>query len=217
MNAAVADRGRRTARRAVSGLLLLAGSLAGLLLADFGIFVRGIVRAEPGPPERADAVVALTGGAERIGDAARLLAEGYGRRLLITGVHPRTTAEDLARREPRLRPLLDCCVDVDHRAMNTVGNAVETAAWAKRNAVASVIVVTSSWHMPRTMAELRSAAPELRLLPFPVVTSGFEPDSWRSDLRTAKLLALEYAKYRVVVVRDLLGVHARGPVSATGA
>jgi uncharacterized SAM-binding protein YcdF (DUF218 family) len=216
MNIVLAGRGRPVVRRAAFGLLAAAGLLAGLLLADFGIFVRGIVRAETGPTERADAVVALTGGAERIGDAARLLADGYGRRLLITGVHPRTSAEDIARREPRLRPLLDCCVDVDHRAMNTVGNAFETADWARRNAVASVIVVTSSWHMPRTMAELRAAAPDLRLLPFPVVTSGFEPDSWRSDLRTARLLAVEYAKYRVVMLRGFLGLHGQGRVTATG-
>ncbi len=199
----------------MTGLLKVAAvALAGaaaLFAVGFGLFVRGLTRVESAPAERADAIVALTGGAERIGDAARLLADGLGRRLLITGVNPRTTADDIARREPRLKPLLDCCVDLDRRAMNTVGNATETADWARRHGVRSLIVVTSSWHMPRTLAELRAAAPDLRFVPFAVVSASFEPDAWSSDERTFRLLAYEYVKYVAVRTRIAVGMpaHAR--------
>jgi len=182
---------------------------AGFAAADFGIFVRSLATSEQAPSERADAVVALTGGAERIGDAARLLTEGFGRRLLITGVNARTTAEEIAKREPGLKPLLDCCVDLDRRAMNTVGNASETAAWARRNAVGSLVVVTSNWHMPRTLVELRAAAPELRLVPFPVVAASFDPADRHRSLAGFRLLALEYGKFRAAGLRIALGLPAR--------
>ncbi len=200
---------RNALRRPLKITAVLIAVAAGFAATDFGIFVRSLATTEHAPAERADAVVALTGGAERIGDAARLLTEGFGRRLLITGVNARTTAEEIAKREPQLRPLLDCCVDLDRRAMNTVGNALETAAWARRNALDSLVVVTSNWHMPRSLAELRAAAPELRLVPFPVVAASFDPADRHRNLATFRLLALEYAKYRAAGLRIALGLPAR--------
>jgi hypothetical protein len=60
------------------------------LFAGFLVFVSALARHERTPTDRADGIVALTGGAQRIGDAIDLLAGGYGRRLLITGVNERT-------------------------------------------------------------------------------------------------------------------------------
>src|SRR4051812_29771926 len=40
------------------------------------------------PIRNADGIVVLTGGSSRVSDAMELLAGGYGRRLLISGVHP---------------------------------------------------------------------------------------------------------------------------------
>jgi hypothetical protein len=91
--------------------------------------VASIERLEREPASRTDAIVALTGGAERIGDAIDLLAKGYGRRLLITGVNERTSRDQIARLNPGQRRLFDCCVDLDYRARNTIGNAIETRRW----------------------------------------------------------------------------------------
>ena len=44
----------------------------------------------------ADAIVVLTGGQARVSEAVRLLEEGHANRLLISGVHPGTTREQLA-------------------------------------------------------------------------------------------------------------------------
>jgi uncharacterized SAM-binding protein YcdF (DUF218 family) len=145
--------------------------------------------------------VVLTGGASRISDAIELLAAGRGRRLLISGVHRATTTAAIARINPRYQGLVACCIDLDHSAINTVGNAVETRRWAKDRGFTSLIVVTSAYHMPRTMAELQQQMPDTLLVPFPVVTDRLRNERWWSSAPTARLILSEYAKYVMAKLR----------------
>ncbi|NNM71361.1 YdcF family protein [Enterovirga sp. DB1703] len=173
-------------------------------VAGFVGFVWSLDRVERDPPVSADAIVALTGGAQRIGDAIELLARGFGHRLLITGVNERTSREEIARLSPGQRRLVECCVDLDYRARNTVGNAEETRRWVRENGFGSLIVVTSNYHMPRTMAELDHALPQIRKVPHPVVSPAVDPAGWWSSPSAARLLASEYAKYVMVAIRTRL-------------
>ena len=144
----------------------------------------------------------LTGAAFRINDALELLAAGYGRRLLITGVNPAPrVAAEISRLMPEIREWFDCCVDLDHSAINTIGNAVETRRWLDERGFKSLIVVTSNFHMPRAMAELSHQLPDVTLVPFPVVSEKAADRSWWSSPPTAKLLFSEYLKYIVAMVR----------------
>ena len=108
------------------------------------VFVYSLDRFERRPETRTDGIVALTGGAQRIGDAIDLLAKGYGSRLLISGVNERTSRDEIARLNPGQRRLFECCVDLDYRARNTIGNAIETRRWIERHRFRSLIVVTSA-------------------------------------------------------------------------
>jgi len=149
----------------------------------------------------ADGIVVLTGGPSRIADAVDLLAAGRGRRLLITGVHPTTNLTEIARLVPETHRTLASSIDLDHEAINTVGNAIETKRWIRERGYRSVIVVTSNYHMPRAMAELANQLPGITLIPFPVVTERLRAEPWWSSSTTAKLLFAEYAKYVLAVVR----------------
>ncbi|MDP3547380.1 MAG: hypothetical protein Q8S29_14510, partial [Phreatobacter sp.] len=80
---------------------------------------------DPASP-RTEAIVAMTGGSYRVSDAVTLLGAGHGRRLLISGVNPIVRERELARAVPAASPLMGCCIDLDHRALNTRGNAIET-------------------------------------------------------------------------------------------
>jgi uncharacterized SAM-binding protein YcdF (DUF218 family) len=149
----------------------------------------------------ADGIVALTGGASRLDDAVDLLAAARGRRLLISGVDPHTNAADLMRRVPDHRRWFDCCIDLDYSAVNTIGNAVETRRWALDHGFRSLIVVTSSYHMPRAMLELAHQLPGVTLIPYPVVTQQRRAAPWWSHPANVKVLALEYFKYIVASAR----------------
>ncbi|WP_082476139.1 YdcF family protein [Methylobacterium sp. Leaf99] len=189
------------------GRTLRAGlGLAGLggvaLFGGFLAFVACVERDERPLDGRADGIVALTGGAQRIGDAIDLLANGYGRRLLITGVNERTSRDEIARLNPTQRHWIDCCVDLDYRARNTIGNAIETRRWMRLHRFSTVAVVTSNYHMPRTLVELDHALPGIeRVVPYPVVAEGFDAGRWWQHPSAARLLASEYLKFLVAWVR----------------
>ncbi|MCJ2022775.1 YdcF family protein [Methylobacterium sp. J-067] len=171
-------------------------------VAGFFAFVALLARQERIPEGRTDGIVALTGGAQRIGDAIDLLAAGYGRRLLITGVNERTSREEIARLNPTQRQLIACCVDLDYRARNTIGNAIETRRWMRTHHFSTVAVVTSNYHMPRTLVELDHALQESeRIVPHPVVTEGFDAGAWWRSPPVARLVASEYVKFLVSWVR----------------
>lgn len=149
----------------------------------------------------ADGIVVLTGGASRIADAIELLAAGRGKRLLISGVNRTTTSGEIARLTPAFERYFDCCIDLDRSAVNTVGNAVETRRWAKDQGFRSLIVVTSSYHMPRSMAELSRQLPDVRLIAFPVVTDKLRPETMWTSPPALRLLVSEYVKYVLAQVR----------------
>ncbi|MCJ2128077.1 YdcF family protein [Methylobacterium sp. E-045] len=179
------------------------GTVAALaLVTGFLLFAESIARDERTLDGRADGIVVLTGGAQRIGDAIDLLAGGYGRRLLITGVNERTSRDEIARLNPSQRHWIECCVDLDYRARNTIGNAIETRRWMRQHRFNTVAVVTSNYHMPRTLVELDHALMgKDRVLPHPVIADGFDADRWWRHPGTARLIGSEYLKFLVAWLR----------------
>lgn len=162
--------------------------------AGFVAFTRTVAGYVPGAPPRADAIVVLTGGDLRLMAGARLLKEGRGARLLISGVNPQTSREDLRRLSGLPARLFASRVDVDYAAHTTSGNADETRTWVKSRGYTRLIVVTSSYHMPRSLMELRRTLPGITLLPHPVVPNKIHAARWWSDSFTARVLLAEYVK-----------------------
>lgn len=195
-----AERGRwlRPLARAFAALVVTAVVLLG---GGFVWFVWHVPAEEVALDRDADGIVVLTGGASRVADAMELLAAGRGKRLLISGVHKATTPVEIARKLPGYEKLVACCVDLDYSAVNTVGNAVETRRWVRERGFHSLIVVTSSYHMPRSMVELGQQMPDIVLVPFPVVTDRLRSEPWWMSAPTAKLIFSEYAKYVFALLR----------------
>lgn len=177
-----------------AGLGLIGAAILALA-AGFAVFTARIANHEPVALKSADAIVVLTGGASRVADGLQLLEQGHGRRMLISGVNRSTSAEELRRTLPSGEAMLDCCVDLGRKALNTWGNAIEVAEWARDRQFRSLIVVTSTWHMPRALYELNRIMPEVELLSYPVVTDKMQDAGWWTEPQTAKLLLKEYAKY----------------------
>ncbi|MBO6668712.1 YdcF family protein [Parvibaculum sp.] len=180
-------------------LTRIAVGLAALGLATyvggFFLFTAELDRTPPAEIAAADGIVALTGGPDRITAAYRLLEQGKGKRLLITGVHPDVSARSLKEIVPGEALKFDCCVDVGHMAENTIGNADETAEWVRRRDYRSIILVTSTYHLPRAKLELQRAMPDVEIRPFPVFQDTLHLDGWWAYPGTTRLLVSEYTKY----------------------
>lgn len=161
----------------------------------------------PAAPQPADAIIVLTGGSARVDTGVELLMAGKGKRLLISGVNPMARIDDLQRATGGDRELFDCCVDIDHAALDTIGNAEESARWVVENAFASVILVTNNYHMPRSLMEMRRYVGDLDLQPYPVVAGRLDHGEWLRRPAALRVLFTEYVKF--------IGAFARGFVSAS--
>ena len=150
---------------------------------------------------KADGIVALTGGPDRITEAVELLAAGRGKRMLITGVNPATRMEEIVRQLPRYESQFNCCVDLDRSALNTIGNAVEAKRWAQERGFKSLVVVTSRIHMPRALAELEHQLPDVTLIPYPVITERQRAEPWWTNYASTRALVFEYLKYLAAGLR----------------
>lgn len=185
-------------------MLALLGAGAVGLAVGFIAFADAVVHNDPPDDPRADGIVVLTGGTARIDGAMALLAAGRAKRLLISGVNPSVSREAIGDMVGEaLRPQLDCCVDIDH-ARDTIENARSAGRWAANLSFSSIIVVTSGYHMPRSMAELESAMPGIRLIAFPVANPDLDLESWWRNPTAFSLLAREYGKYLAAEARLLL-------------
>jgi uncharacterized SAM-binding protein YcdF (DUF218 family) len=189
----------RGALRATLVILLGIGFIAAAI--GFVGFLSQLRGAETRPDRKADGIVVLTGGSSRVSDAMELLAAGYGKRLLISGVHPTSGASDISRSLPDNQSLLSCCVDLDRSAVNTRSNAAQTRRWAHERGFKSLIVVTSNYHMPRAIVELSHAMPDIALIPFAVVGEKWRDEPWWTSGATMRLLLSEYVKYVAAEVR----------------
>jgi uncharacterized SAM-binding protein YcdF (DUF218 family) len=204
-------------RRIRSAGLKLAGLCIVLLVAGFGFFIWLLPSEETAIQQNADGIVVLTGGTSRISDALELLASGRGKRLLITGVYAGTTMGEIAHQVVDYNRLLSCCVDLDYSALNTLGNAVQARRWAQQHDFHSLIVVTSSYHMPRALAELAHQLPDVALIPFPVVSDRLRIEPWWSNGATTKLVVSEYLKYIAAKLRMRLDGFVETSESRAGA
>lgn len=126
--------------------------------------------------ETHDAIIALTGGAGRIGNAFELLIEKKAPKLLISGVLNNVTMDELIKNNSsNLSPANikkiknHCCISLDYIADTTETNAIESSTWILKKKIKSIILVTSSSHMPRSYLQFhREINNEVRITPYPI-------------------------------------------------
>lgn len=186
----------------------LAAPLA--LLAAYGLgfvwFLR-MTDESPDLPARADAIVVLTGGPERIETGLRLLAAGHAAALLISGLGSGATLQDVARRAGMDPATLTGRVTLGRDATTTRTNATETARFVGERAIRNLILVTAGYHMPRALVELRRELPGVVIHPAPVLPGrgAARTPSWR-------LLVEEYTKWLIAAA----GLSRYGPAHPSG-
>jgi uncharacterized SAM-binding protein YcdF (DUF218 family) len=191
--------------RVLAVLALLCAAFLLVFAVGFAAFATHVARLQaPQSASQADAIIVLTGGEKRLDAALDLLKAGKGKRLLISGVHPSARTSDLQRATGSEKSLFSCCVDLDHAALDTIGNAEESAKWVREHKWKSVIVVTNNYHMPRSLLELRREMGDVELLPYPVVNTRLDGGGWMTNQNALRVLFPEYVKYLAAFIRGNL-------------
>jgi uncharacterized SAM-binding protein YcdF (DUF218 family) len=185
---------RTLAALLVIGLIWVCGLMA---------FADRISRLTPAPlPQAAEGVVVLTGAGSnaRLDTGMAVLESGLAKRLLVSGVNREASREDIRLVSKAAKRLYDCCVDLGFTAANTLGNARETAEWARAMRFQSLIIVTADYHMPRAMLE--PALPGVSLQPYAAATPVVDARRWWRTRSGARLMIGEYSKYMTVLGRE---------------
>lgn len=152
--------------------------------------------------DKTDAIVVLTGGRNRIAEAIRLFNDGLAEKLFISGVSQKVEVHDI---EDKLdiKVLHPEQIELGYKAENTLGNASEIKEWIENNRISSVRLITSNYHMPRSMAELSTYHLPLKVICHPVYSEKVSKRWWHS-WGTFLFIFAEYNKFLVVRARNFI-------------
>lgn len=205
--AEIKQRKRKAWRRLLVYVILLILALA---VGGFFAFAYNVDhRARPMPVPKADGIVVWTGkGGGRLSAGADLLVRGRGERLLISGVNESNDRDDILALLKLGPKLSACCVDLDYAARDTIGNARETSNWSDALGYEHIILVTSSYHMPRAEVEISAVRGRIHITPYPVLAD--ENIKWWKNGAKFRRLTQEYGKLLIAYFRRMGSGSRRG-------
>ena len=183
-------------------LLLL---LLGFLFFGFAKFSYVISQTKMVEDEKKfDAIVALTGGRERIRTAVTMLEKGLAKKLFISGVNKNVNLEEILKQMNIPHNEIHNRIFIGYEAKNTKENALETSKWVLENKFNDIVLVTSAYHMPRSYLELKRKLPQTNIYKYPVFSENINHDKWWKWSGATSLIVMEYLKYIAVKAQYLI-------------
>lgn len=166
-----------------------------LVLWALGFVWFAITLPQPAPRSQTDAIVVPTGSGGRIQRGLEMLQLGAAQQMLVTGVDASVQPGEFVAQFDVPQRVMDCCITLGFSALDTRGNARETAEWLEERGYHSLRLVTADWHMRRAAMELEDQLPDN----ITVVR-----DAVRSEASLGTLFA-EYHKLIAVWLLQVLG------------
>jgi uncharacterized SAM-binding protein YcdF (DUF218 family) len=158
-----------------------------LVIWAFGFLWFAVALPQPAGGDKTDGIVVPTGGVGRIPRGIAMLRSGAAPRMLVTGVDAEVRPREFAAEYAVPARVMECCVTLGTGALDTRGNARETADWVAARKLHSLRLVTSDWHMRRAALELSGTLPaDVSVLDDAVRT---QPSLWILFIEYHKLLA----------------------------
>lgn len=172
-------------------------ALGGLLWFVGLILFTGMIPSAPCDTiKETDGIAIFTGGKTRLNVALELFQQKKSSYLLISGVNPESTFFEIAGALAN-----DPGITLGYAALDTHGNAEETAEWARAHHIHTLRLITSNYHMPRSLFELCRLLPGVEVIPHPVVGDSFLKKKWWLNPSTLRLVVQEYNKFLFALIR----------------
>lgn len=184
--------------------LIIILAFAGWIL-SFCYFLYLIPKAAENINAKTDGIVVLTGGEGRIREGVYLLARNSSPKLLISGIGSNAEMQEfkVASDEMRLASENELTnkISLGYMARNTIQNALETSNWVILNDIKSLRLITSNYHIPRSLALFKHILPnEVKILIHPVLSANVMVNNWWKYPKTMKLLINEFHKYILTII-----------------
>jgi uncharacterized SAM-binding protein YcdF (DUF218 family) len=186
--------------RAVRWFAFAVGFVVMLWLGGLAWFVQNSLSIVSDRGGATDAIVVLTGGRLRLETGLDLLGAGKAQKLFVSGVNPHVDRGALLRVVGPIPDLDAGRIALGHAADNTMGNARETAEWMRQQGYRSLRLVTSWYHMRRSLLEFARAMPDTAIIADPVFAGHVDSGALAGWLEVAMLTIGEYNKYLITLV-----------------
>ena len=157
----------------------------------FLIFIKKIQYQEISFSEISDGIAVLTGGKGRINLGLELFYKNNGLQLIISGVDKKVSEKSIV---PNDLKNLDN-ITIDKESESTYQNAKLINKWIRKNNLKNVSIITSYYHMPRSMLLIQSLTPAVNFYPYPVKKILSNKNSFKENIFYYFFLVEEYIKY----------------------
>lgn len=133
---------------------------------------------------KGDCGLVLTGGPGRVRAGFDLLQRGDIRKLVISGVNPNVTLENIFPQIDLYPAVQRYDIILENRSRTTYGNAVQSAGILKTLGCQKVLVVTSQLHMPRALKVIKNFSPSIEFEPYSVYADPTQSHLMYESLKT---------------------------------
>ncbi|MBI2607973.1 MAG: YdcF family protein [Deltaproteobacteria bacterium] len=144
--------------------------------------------------EKVDAIVVLAGAQGRIPFALKLFEEGKADYFIISGVGKKFKLET---HKVYGKLATHPQVFVDKSSANTLENALETEKLLRKFYVSKMALVTSNYHMYRSLYVFRKIFPQdIEIYPYVLKSKNFDMDYWHKRFVSSFIVFKEFLAYQ---------------------
>lgn len=143
-------------------ILIFIGVIVATWCICFGLFIIDALSFKEIVQEQCDNVVVLTGGKNRINHALQAIQTNQPKNIFISGVYVKTRLNDILGRDENKKSVNFI---LGKNARNTFENAEEIDSWAGANNVEKIILITSDYHMRRSILVLNHKNENIKIIP----------------------------------------------------
>ena len=140
-----------------------------------------------------DGIAVLTGGKGRINLGLDLLNKNKNLKLIISGVDKKVSRASII--PDNLKNINN--ITIDKEAESTFQNALAIKKWIEKYKLQKITVITSYYHMPRSILLMKLLASNINFYPYPVEKEFSKKLSLKESLIYYFFLVEEYIKYLI--------------------
>ena len=161
------------------------------LIYGFVIFLTKINYNKVNFNHETDGIAVLTGGKGRISLGLELFIKKNNLKLIISGVDKKVSDKSIIPNDLKNK----ASITIDKVSESTYENAKIINKWTSKYKLQNVTIITSYYHMPRSMILIQSLAPTINFYAYPVEKKVSDKISFRENILYYFFLTEEYIKY----------------------